>query len=690
MVLQKEKGQIMRNRLLSVLLAGVLALSMVACGSSSSSSDTSSSSTDESTEESTDEESSDEAAEETTTTTSTSSEYAITDFVDYELTSGEMETFMVLYSQNAADLDVLTNLYDGLLTNDADGNLVANLATDWYTDDGGLTWTFELREDAVWVDVNGEYKADLTSADFITSMEWILNAWKNGAANTSMLIEMVEGAEDYYNYTSELSEEEAMALASDNETFLEMVGIETPDDYTVVYHCVSEKPYFDTVATYSCLYPFPAGLIDELGVENVQGMDNTTMWYSGPYIMTTYIYQNEKVMEQNPLWWGADEHTRFNTVTVKMVESVDVAYQLYQTGEIDRVTLSESNLSIISSDTSNEYYDYLVETRPTKYSYQWHWNYFKLDENGDPDENWNKAVANEAFRLSIYYGLNLTTFFQRTNSINPLNIENDVYTMKGMVSTTDGTDYVDLVKALLDYDAYDSDGETPIRYDAELGESYKEQAIEELTELGVEFPVEIDYYISASSQTALDSANVLAQAISDCLGDDYVVLNIKTYVSSLSQEVRIPQLQSFVINGWGADYGDPQNFLGQETYGDDNAYYAINYANVEDLDADTYEYQADLIATLEEYTAMVEAANEITDDLDARYEAYAEAEAYFLNHGLSIPVYYNVTWQLTNVNDYTTVYAIYGMQAYRYLDYETNYNGYTTAEYEAFAAAAEE
>ena len=661
----------MKKRILSAMLACILAVGMAACGSSDSSSSGDSGSSSESTGEST----------ETVT-----SEYAITDYIDYDLTSNEMETFLILYSQNAADLDILTNLYDGLLTNDTEGNLVANLATEWGTDDNGLTWTFTLREDAVWVDVNGEYKADVTSADFVTSMEWILNAWKNGAANTSMLIEMIEGASEYYEYTSALDEEEAMALASDNETFLEMVGIETPDDYTVVYHCLAAKPYFDTVATYSCLYPFPAGLIDEIGVENVQGMDNTTMWYSGPYIMTSYIYQNEKVMEQNPQWWGADEYSRFNTVTVKMVESADVAYQLYQTGEIDHVDLSESNLSIISGDPSNEYYDYLVETRPTKYSYQWHWNYFKLDENGDPDENWNKAASNEAFRLSIYYGLNLTSWFQRTNAINPLNIENDCYTMQNMITTSDGTDYVDLVKDLLDFDAYTSDGETPMRYDAELGEAYKQQAIEELTELGVTFPIEIDYYISASSQTALDSANVLAQVISDSLGDDYVVLNIGTYVSSLSQEVRIPQLQSFVINGWGADYGDPQNFLGQETYGDDNAHYSVAYSNTDDLDADLYSYQADLIALYEEYTEMVAAADAITDDLDARYAAYAEAEAFFLNHGMSIPLYYNIGWQLTNVNDYSKIYAIYGNQSERYLNYETNYNGYTSAEYEAFAA----
>ena len=59
----------------------------------------------------------------------------------------------------------------------------------------------------------------------------------------------------------------------------------------------------------------------------------------------------------------------------------------------------------------------------------------------------------------------------------------------------------------------------------------------ELSALGVTFPISVDYYISASNQTALDSANVLKQVFSDSLGDDYVKLNIKTYVSSSRQEV---------------------------------------------------------------------------------------------------------------------------------------------------------
>ena len=63
--------------------------------------------------------------------------------------------------------------------------------------------------------------------------------------------------------------------------------------------------------------------------------------------------------------------------------------------------------------------------------------------------------------------------------------------------------------------------------DADKAEQYKQQAIEELTAAGVTFPIGIDYYISASNQTALDSANVFKQCFIDSFGEDYVQLNIK-------------------------------------------------------------------------------------------------------------------------------------------------------------------
>lgn len=602
----------------------------------------------------------------------------ITDLVISKLITRELETFNILYSQRAEDGENLTNLVDGLLEVDTDGKLVPGIAEEWGTEDGGLTWTFKIRQGVKWVDVNGNEKAECTAKDFAAGLEWVMNFHKNNSSNTSMPLEMIKGAKEYYEYTKTLSEEEAFALnAEEGSKFREMVGLETPDDYTLVYHCITQKPYFDTLATYNSLYPISPAMVEELGgPAGVKSMNNENMWYNGAYTMTSYIHNNEKIFTKNPLYWDT-ECKRFDTVTIKMVESNDISFQLYQNGEIDYVDLSEAHINTIAKDLSNKYYDYMVPAVPSKYSYQFHFNYNKKKEDGTPDKNWNTAIANEAFRKSWYYGLNLSDYWKRTNAIDPMVCENNFYTMKGLVYTTDGTEYTELVKKELGLG--ETNGNTPARVDPAKAEEYKKQAIEELTALGVTFPVEVDYYISASNQVALDSANVMAQAFSDGLGDDYVKFNIKTYVSSNRNEVVQPHLHSFVTNGWGADYGDPQNYLGQEVYGNDNAYYSANYSYINELTEEIPENKA-LLDTYKEYTKMVEDADAITDDLDARYAAYAKAEAYLLDHVLVLPCNYSIGWCLSKIDNDTKMYAMYGAQNEKIKNWATNSAGYTSEE----------
>ena len=665
----------------SRLLALALTASLVLSGCSSSSGTQEQTGTESETGSSTETTETTDSAETETETAQTEHE-PITDLVLAKVSSSELATFNLLSSETSADTQYLTNIWDGLLEVNNYGELVPCIAEEWSTEDGGLTWTFNLRDNATWVDVNGNEMAQVTAQDFLTGMEWVLNFYKNDSANTSMPMEMIAGAEEYYEYTKGLTQEEAYALdASEGSVFREMVNIETPDDYTLVYHCTTEKPYFDTVCAYTCMYPLAQGLVDELGIDGIKSMNNENMWYNGCYTMTSYIQGNEKVFTKNPAYWDT-ECTRFDTVTIRMVESTDVAYQLYQSGEIDEVSLTESNVMTISGDESNPYHDQMVEWPADFRSYQFHLNYNKLNEDGTPDTNWNTAAANEAFRLSWYYGLDLTPYYSRTNAVNPLSCENNYYSMPGLLYTSDGTDYTDLVKQELGLG--EADGESMVRLDADKAEEYKQQAIEELTALGVTFPVGIDYYISASNQTALDSATVLAQCFSDSLGDDYVQLNIKTYVSSASQEVYEPKLQSINISGWGADYGDPQNYLGNEVSGNDSAYYSRTQNNINDVEATEATQQ--LLDTYAEFTSLVEQADAITDDMDARYAAYAKAEAYMIEHVLTLPVYYNVPWCLTKINPYSKMNAMFGSQNEKMKNWETSADGYTTEEMEAIAA----
>ena len=610
------------------------------------------------------------------------------EFISFESGNRELESWNILYTQKAEDANVITNLWDGLLSFDCYGKVVPAIASSWEHNDDSTVWTFHLRDDVDWVDANGEVKDHLTSKDFLVGFEWVMNSYKNEANNTSMPNDTVVGAADYYEQTK------AAGDAAADMTYEDMlaagVGIEAPDDYTLVFTCKDPCPYFDTVAAYNSFYPVAPALLDELGIEGFRGCDNTTMWYNGPYVVEEYIQGNTKSYIPNPSYYDAANVSRFERLTITMISDGTISLQLYENRELDEVDLGESSIATIQADPSNEYNQQMCEKRPKKFSYCFIFNYDKRKTDGTADENWNKAIANKAFRQCFSKGLELSKFYARYNPINPLKCENDFFTMSGLCYTTDGTDYTSLVAKELGLDGEKYDGKTMKRLRANNGDitDLKKQAMDELSAIGVTFPVHCSYYILAGSTTALDSATVLKQCFTDSFGDDFIVLDIETFVSSTMKEVVAPKLQSFVHMGWGADFGDPINFLAQIIVHDDNAYYSCNMTNIEGIaENGAADYQKDLVAAYEQFTDLVNEGRVIVNDTDARYAAFAKAEAYFLEENLIFPTVYDVTWCLTHANEYSKINAMYGPCNYKAVNWETSEEAYTTEQYEEFAAA---
>ena len=610
------------------------------------------------------------------------------EFISFESGNRELESWNMLYSQRAEDANVVTNLWDGLLSFDCYGKVVPAIASSWEHNEDATVWTFHLRDDVDWVDCNGEVKAHLTSKDFLVGFEWVMNAIKNEANNTSMPNDTIVGAYEYYELTKEAGD--AAADMTYEDMLAAGVGIEAPDDYTLVFTCPSACPYFDTVAAYNSFYPVAPALIEELGVDGFRSCDNTTMWYNGPYVVEEYIQGNTKSYIPNPNYYDAANVSRFERFTVTMISDGSISLQLYQNRELDEVDLGESSITTIQSDPSNEYNQQLCEKRAKKFSYCFIFNYDKKNTDGTPDENWNKAIANKAFRQCFSKGMVLNKFFARYNPINPLKCENDFFTMKGLCYTSDGTDYTNLVAKEMGLDGEAYDGKTMKRLRANNGDitELKKQAMEELSAIGVTFPVHCSYYILAGSTSALDHATVLKQCFTDSFGDDFIVLDVNTFVSSTMKEVVAPKLQSFTHMGWGADFGDPINFLTQIIVHDDNAYYSCNMTNIAGIvNNGPASYQTELVAAYEKFTDLVNEGRAIVDDTDARYAAFAKAEAYFLDENLIFPTVYDITWCLTHVNEYSKINAMYGPCNYKAVNWETSEEAYTTEQYDEFAAA---
>lgn len=118
----------------------------------------------------------------------------LSELFTYETSGREIESWNILYSQQAIDFNVTTNIIDGLISFDNYGKPVPALAKSWEHNEDSTVWTFHLRDDVDWVDMNGEVQDHLTSKDFLVGFEWVLNAKKNQASNTSMPSTTVVGA----------------------------------------------------------------------------------------------------------------------------------------------------------------------------------------------------------------------------------------------------------------------------------------------------------------------------------------------------------------------------------------------------------------------------------------------------------------------------------------------------------------
>jgi len=583
--------------------------------------------------------------------------------IDWNDQAHEMETFMYLNSENASDGRVLGNCWEGLLTTDAHAVIQPLIATSYEHTPDAMTWTFHLRDDVKWVNYDGEVVADLTSEDFLTGIEWTLNYWKNNAKHVQMLVATIAGAQEYFDYTrDELDQEKGYATKGTDEKFLETVGVSAPDATTLVFQLKAPAPYFASVIMGSCGYPLSQKQVDQMGVEGVLGQNNETMWYNGPYIIKEYIQNNSKTFVPNPNYWNP-EVVSFDEVRVVMTEDTIADDTLFMNGEIDRCTLSESNLRMIYENESHEWHNNLVQVRDSPFAYQIHFNFNKLNKDGTPDDNWNKAVNNEAFRQAFRYGVDLEPYWARFNFIDPESNRLETFTAAEVATFSNGQDYSDRVIEILGV----QDG----RYDADKGAAYVAQAKEELAAAGVTFPIELAYYIKAGDATASDNATVLKQCIEDCFGKDFVSVKIDTFVTSSTQEVFALHLQSINTSGWGADYRDPENPLAQLVLNNDNAYYAVRM----DFENDAL---PEVKAQWQTYTDMVNEACAITDDLDKRYEAQAQAEAYLMDKALIIPLRCPYTaWAMTKENCFT-----HPRNSYKYVNWDVQSEPYTTEEYD--------
>lgn len=579
------------------------------------------------------------------------------------LYSSEVTTLNYLVTSSTNEFGIAANLIDTLVEYDMYGRMLPSLASAWENSEDGLTWTFTLRQDANWVDGNGEAVAPVTANDFVASAKYILNA-QNASSTANLLYDIIEGAEAYYQGTATPAEGEEAAPAQEWDT----VGIKALDDYTLQYTLTHPVPYFLSMLTYVNFMPVYEPFLTEKGEAFGLATGNDTLLYCGAYYLSQFKPQEIRVMSKNASNWDADNVHIDEIVAKYNTESSTVSPELYLRGEVDSASLSNELTADWLADEQKA--AMIHPSRLTSfYSYFYTFNFDpQFDAAYEPD-NWKLAVNSENFRLSVINAFNRIKAKTLLDSENPEMMLFNTITPPAFAELN-GVDYINIG----DLAALTAKGADTLDEAAAL--SYKEAAVKELTEAGATFPIKILllYNPSASANNSDQEAQIVEQQLEGVLGTDYIDVIIESGPATSYLTSRRTGLYGMMNCNWGPDYADPETFTDPFTAG--------NKYNFMDKSGNPQ---------VEEYYALVNAAKAIVNDIPARYEAFAKAEAYLLEHGFVMAFGYGSGGYTASLLDpFSAAIAPFGVTSERYKgQYKLDTYMDTDAYYDAYDAYME-
>ena len=583
--------------------------------------------------------------------------------------TGDSATYTVLYARQPATLNYLicsadpdlyhgTHCVDTLVEYDSRGKIREGLATSWEWDADTLTWTFHLRDEN-WVDYTGAVLGPVTAQDFVDALAYLLNPdYASGTA--SLVTPYVAGAEDYYNYCVWRNNAQNGTVAEDGTTYtiddagtvtltaadgstttcpavdFSSVGVAAVDEHTLTYTLNYDFPGFLSLLNYAPFEPAYGPMLAELGDQFCTSAE--TACNCGAFYLAEYTPLESWVMKKNPENYDKD-NVYIDTVRyIYNQEALISGPEMVRRGEIDQATISSDILdSWLADDTTKDMvsmerpetgksYFYFFNFLP--YAHQFpNWNTTGVDAQYQPD-NWAKAVNSTNFRKSFLYAINPAVTLAVTAPEGYENYKLHTITPPSFCADSKGVDYTECgaLAKVTDH------------FNEATAKQYRDAAVQELTAAGATFPIKVQYPYNPAVVDWDKQCQVFKQQIEGVLNDgfDFVDIIITQGPSdNFLNAVRRAGAYEFMSYYWGADYSDPETevYPFYQEAGDRGTCYAFLRTGVEDgiITGET----ADYVMT---YMDMVEKAKAITADLDARYAAFADAEAYLIENALVIPL----------------------------------------------------
>ena len=632
------------------------------------------------------------------------------------LYSSEVTTMNYLVSGTTYELVVGANTIDSLVENDPYGNIVPCAAESWESEDetvtlivpavkklndngelelvsertteeaNGQKWTFHLRAGQYWYDADGNQKDPVTANDYVAAARyvcdsamdcsnsylmdgWIVNATERLGYTAALLAEPVEqGKEEGKDQDIVIDADGVIWEGKDWDedkgvytTWVEIpltnpedLGVEAADDNTLVYHLVKPRPYFPTALQFGTYWPAPAALLAELG-ENY-ALDNYSMWFNGAYILSTFKPQEKRIYTKNVNNWDA-EHIYIESIEQTYnAEASTIAPELFLRGEVDYADIGSDIVADWLSDPEKS--QMISSSRVTgDYSYFFGFNFEPTFDAEYEPENWVIAVNNENFRKAVFHGIDRDGYLAAKYPGDDPEIHKiNTITPKGF-SVNNGKDFV-MYGGLAKYTETES-------FNEQLALEYRDKAKTELEAAGCKFPIKVPINYNSSSGTWGNATVVLEQQLENLLGADFIDIIVVSYSgNSFLKETRRNGNYALQELNWGADFMDPETWA--DPFERENSYNFFCH--------DTENYRvfqntktAETNALIDQYYALVDEARTKTGDMDERFEAFAAAESFYIDHAIVVPGFISGgSYCATKLNGFEGQYAMMGQSSSRY------------------------
>jgi ABC-type oligopeptide transport system substrate-binding subunit len=221
--------------------------------------------------------------------------------------SSDPETLDPHKTRSTEAADVLRDLGEGLVGYTAAGELVPAAAESWEISEDGLVYTFHLRDELRWS--NGE---TVTAGHFVAGMRRLVNP-----ATAAFYAEMLAGIEG------------AAAIIS-GDAPVSALGVEAPDDRTLVLRLSQRTPYLLSLLTHPSTFPIHTPSLDAHGESFARPGSFVT---NGAYQLEAWVPGSLISLRRNEHYWN-NAGTAIDAVNYHIVVNNAAELNRYRAGDL--------------------------------------------------------------------------------------------------------------------------------------------------------------------------------------------------------------------------------------------------------------------------------------------------------------------------------------------------------------------